>query len=310
MQDPFTGSLTRIRGGSLPSADDCARIQDDHRRRLEAFDRLSACAAQCSVATDPDRDLITLPEDDLSLLDSGNDAWAQLSLAIKEWRRQVPLRRLEDFGFPGEAVNPLEEHNESLRRIGGGVEAWVFEDQLRSAYKFFLPGEGPDKRIGSSFSFETGDETRFFAKARPGTYRELFQKLLLISAIGGMPTEVIAVTPEGIVVTKQILGATLAQDYDVSQSLPAGLIEIPSRFLRADRDHPRLLFLDGIPFLVADLHSRNLVRDAEGTLRVIDLVGGTWPAAAFEDALIGGWLDKMRVDPKAPVLPPSPDDEL
>ena len=89
------------------------------------------------------------------------------------------------------------------------------------------------------------------------------------------------------------------------------LIEIPSRFLRADRDHPRLLFVNGAPFLVADLHARNFVRGADRALRVIDLVAGPWPAGApLLDPLITAWLDRVRADPAAPALPGAPDSEL
>src|SRR6185436_19566439 len=104
-----------------------------------------------------------------------------------------------------------------------------------------------------------------------GSYRGLLEKLLLIQSLDGMATEVLAVTPEGILVAKQVLGETLPQGDDVSQLLPAGLIEIPSRFLRANRDHPRLFFLgraDGSTqaWLIADLHARNFVRCADGAL--------------------------------------------
>ena len=92
-----------------------------------------------------------------------------------------------------------------------------------------------------------------------------------------MATEVVAVTHEGILVAKQALGEPLPQGDDMSRDLPGGLIEIPSRFLRANRDHPRLLFLGGGPYLVADLHARNFVRCADGRLRVIDLVAAPWP---------------------------------
>jgi hypothetical protein len=119
------------------------------------------------------------------------------------------------------------------------------------------------------------------------------------------------VTPEGILVAKQALGEPLPQGEDMSRDLPVGLIEIPSRFLRANRDHPRLLFLGGSPFLVADLHARNFVRAADGLLRVIDLVAGPWPAGDSPgDPLVSAWLGRVRDDPAASALPASPDAEL
>jgi hypothetical protein len=44
----------------------------------------------------------------------------------------------------------------------------------------------------------------------------LLEKLWLIHELGGMATEVVAVTPEGILVAKQALGDPLPQGDDVS----------------------------------------------------------------------------------------------
>lgn len=310
-RDPFTGGETLLQGRAFPSAGERLRLQNDHRRRLEALARLRALAAECRVATDPDRDLVTLPEDTVSLLELADPVWARLGQAIRTWRELVPLRTLEDFGFAAGVENPLEEDNPRLRRIGGGVEAWAFVSDDGSVYKFYRPLEGEGKNVGSAFAFRRGDEGQWLADARPGNYRELFEKLLLIDVLDGMATEVMAATPEGILVAKQTLGDPLAQGDDVSGVLPSGLIEVPSRFLRANRDHPRLLFCDGQPFLIADLHARNFVRDRTGSLRVIDLVAAPWPESVGPAATpITEWLARVRANPTASVLPDVSDDDL
>jgi hypothetical protein len=308
--DLFTGQTTRLRGRFLPGPDARAALQHDHERRLEALARLGAAAAECGVGEDSDRDLVTLGEDEVALLEPTGPEWAELGAAIRAWRALLPLRRLENFGFAAEAENPLEEPNPRLRRIGGGVEAWAFaavEDG--SVYKFYLPRE--EKRIGSEFGFRRGDggEAAWLADAALGDYRALLEKLLLIHALGGMATEVVAVTPEGIVVAKQALGEPLPQGDDMSAALPAGLIEIPSRFLRANRDHPRLFFLGARAFLVADLHARNFVRGADGALHVIDIVAAPWPEPPG-GPLIADWLARVRADPQAGVLGTVADAEL
>jgi hypothetical protein len=314
MHDPFTGRPTCLCGHRIPPPEERRRLQHDHERRLEALAELRARAAECCVATDPDRDLVTIPEDAIALLELSDPRWAALGAAIRAWRELLPLRRLDDFGFPAEAENPLEEPNERLRRIGGGVEAWAFAGvDDNSVYKFYLPRE--EKRIGSVFGFRRGDEAVLHAEATLGDYQGLLEKLLLIHALGGMATEVIAVTPEGIVVAKQTLGEPLPQGDDMSGLLPPGLIEIPSRFLRANRDHPRLLFTGtgepGREWLVADLHARNFVRGKDGGLHVIDLVAAPWPRThAAHDALITEWLERVRSDPAASALPPASDEEL
>ena len=310
MQDAFTGRPSRISGPVI--ADEAARaaLQDDHRGRLEALARVGKAAAQCGLRADTDRDLVLLAEDEVSLLETAGPEWAELGAAIRVLRASLPLRRLSDFGFAEAEDNPLEEANPRLRRIGTGVEAWAFEAVGEgSVYKFYRPRE--DKRIGSEFGFELGSETLLSAAARLGDYRGLLEKLLLILSLGGMATEVVAVTPEGIVVAKQSRGTPLPQGEDMSRDLPAGLIEIPSRFLRADRDHPRLHFLMDSPYLVADLHARNFVRCADGRLRIIDLVAGQWPRdGALTAPIVSEWLARMRDDPLAPALRQAPDDEL
>jgi hypothetical protein len=161
------------------------------------------------------------------------------------------------------------------------------------------------------FGFQAGDETVLVAEAELGDYRGLLEKLRLIQKLGGMATEVVAITQEGILVAKQSLGDALPQGDDMSGSLPEGLIEIPSRFLRANRDHPRLFFHGGDPWLVADLHARNFVRCADGGLRVIDLVAAPWPMdIKTSDSLIREWLERVRRDPAASALPAANDDEL
>jgi hypothetical protein len=309
MLDRFTRHHSCICGGTLPPDDVRAALQHDHERRLEALARLGAAAAECGVRADSDRDLVLLAEDEISLLESAGGEWARFGAAIREWRSLLPLHHLHEFGFAGHVDNPLEEPNPALRRIGGGVEAWAFASDEGSVYKFYLPHDG--RHIGSVFGFRRGEEATMHAFAQHGDYRGLLEKLLLIHLLGGMATEVVAVTPEGVVVAKQTLGEPLPQGDDVSGLLPSDLIEIPSRFLRANRDHPRLFFHREKAWLIADLHARNFVRGVGGGLHVIDLVAAPWPADFTQrDTLMQQWLERVRHDPTASVLHHAPDDEL
>src|SRR5687768_7331930 len=98
MQDVFTGKTTCIQGRAHPGAEERARLQDDHERRLEALARLGAAAEECGLRADSDRDLILLAEDEVSLLEVAGGAWAELGDAIRDLRARLPLMRLEDFG--------------------------------------------------------------------------------------------------------------------------------------------------------------------------------------------------------------------
>jgi hypothetical protein len=309
MQDHFSGRPTCIRGGELPeiTAQEC--LLHDHGRRLAAFDRLRAAAAECGIGTDPDRDLLVLPEDAVSLLEGAGGVWAELGEAIRGFRATLPLLPLNLFGFPAESEDSLAEGSPALRHIGGGVEAWAFQDRDDSVYKFFRPIEA--QWIGATFRYEPDEDHSLRAEACPGSYRELLEKLDVLNAIGGMPTEVVGVTPEGVLVVKQVLGERLAEGTDTSQLLPPMLILWPSRFLRCDRDHPRLAFVRGRAWLVADPHDRNVVRAADGAMRIIDIVAAPVEGPAVErHPLLAEWLERVRRDPNAPLLATASDDDL
>lgn len=309
MRDPFTGHPTCICGGRLPGPGWQHALQHDHERRLAALARFGAAAARVGIGTDPDDDLVLWAEDELSLLAGADALWHELDAAAREFRACLPIVPLETFGFPPETTDLLTECGPHLRPISSGVEATAFESADHSIYKFYAPRE--DGRIGGSFGFRRGDDVALQADACSGSYRAMLEKLLLIVRLGGMPTEVIGVTPEGVLVAKQTLGERLPEGLDTSGLQPPGLLPIPSRFLRAHRDHPRLYFLDDHPWLVADLHARNLVRAADGALRAIDLLAAPLPPPLVAaEPLLADWLARVRLDPAAPALREAHDDEL
>jgi len=189
------------------------------------------------------------------------------------------------------------------------VEAWAFEDSDRSVYKFFRPIEG--RWIGATFRFHPGSETAFETEACPGGYRALLEKLDVINVIGGMPTELVGISPEGVLVAKQALGQRLPEGTPTGELLPRALIPWPSRFLRCDRDHPRLAFVHGEPWLVADPHDRNVVRAIDGSARIIDIVAAPVPPEIIRGfPLLANWIERARLDPQAEILAPVDDDEL
>ncbi len=309
MQDNFSGRPTFIRGSAVPGASAQRSLLDDHGRRLASLDRLRAAATECGIGTDPDRDLFVLPEDAVSLLEGTDGGWSELGGAIRAFRATLPLLPLDLFGFPAESEDSLAEGSPVLRHIGGGVEAWAFQDRENSIYKFFRPIEA--QWIGATFRFESEEDHALRAEACPGSYRDLLEKLDVINAIGGMPTEVVGVTPEGILVVKQVLGGRLPEGTDTSGLLPASLIAWPSRFLRCDRDHPRLAFVRGRAWLVADPHDRNVVQAADGSARIIDVVAAPVDLAGLgRHPLLCDWLERARRDPSAPLLAAVRDDEL
>lgn len=308
LTDPFTGRETHLAGARLPGPEGWAAVLDGHRQRLRALDQLGEAAAQCGIRADQDRDLVLVEEDEVSLLEATGGEWAALGAAIREFRAQLPVVRLETFGFRTDTEDPFEANTALLTRIGGGVEALAFADGINSVYKFFLFREGGE--VGATFAFGLAEDGLLRATAVPGSYRLLLEKLRLIHEFG-MPTEIVGITPEGILVAKQTCGRPLPEKADVSGHDPARLIPMPSRFLRCDRDHPRLAFLDGVPWLVADTHDRNVVIASDHTWRLIDLVAAPLPAGLLERLpMLRGWIERARIDPRAEVLEAVDDAEL
>jgi len=308
--DLFTGKPSCIQGGRLPSEEERRALQHDHRRRLEALARLRSAAARVGIGTDPDDDLVLWDADEIGLLAGADPLWHELDEAARAFRALLPLVSLEEFGFPAEVEDLLADCGSRLRPISSGVEATAFEAEDQSIYKFFMPRT--DGRIGGTFEFRRGEEVALLADAADGSYRAMLEKFDLIVRLDGMPTEVVGVTKnEGVLITKQTLGTLLSEGADTSGVQPAPLIPIPSRFLRAHRDHPRLYFVDGRPWLVADLHSKNLVRAADGVLRAIDLLAAPLPPdLVAKEPLLVDWLERARLDPAAGLLRPVNDDEL
>jgi hypothetical protein len=307
-KDTFTGHPSHLAGPRLPGPEGWAAVLDGHRQRLRTFDHLVEAARECGIGTDKDLDLVRLAEDEVSLLEGTGGAWAALGDAIRAFRARLPIVPFETFGFDADSEDPFETDGTKLRRIGGGVEALAFVDAAHSVYKFFLFREGGE--VGATFAFRRGDGDLLQATAVPGSFRMLFQKLQLTHQFG-IPTEIVGITPEGILVAKQTLGRMLPEKTDVSGLDPEALIPIPSRFLRADRDHPRLAFLDGEPWLVADTHDRNVVVDETGAWRIIDLVAAPLPPEWLGMmALFRDWIERARHDPRAEILAPTDDDEL
>jgi len=309
LQDPFTGQETFLDGPHLPGAGGQAAVLDGHRQRLRALDQLGEKAEKCGIRADKDRDLVLVQEDEVGLLELTGPEWAALGQAIREFRRCLPIVPFEAFGFNLDIDDPFESNTARLKRIGGGVEALAFVDERRSVYKFFHFREGGE--VGATFEFSPGSEGGLLqATAVPGSYRMLFEKLRLTHTIG-MPTEIVGITPEGILVAKQTLGRALPDKTDVSGHDPECLIPLPSRFLRADRDHPRLVFLDDEPWLVADTHDRNVVVAEDGSRRIIDLVAAPLPPEWLEQqTLFRDWIGRARLDPHADILASANDDEL
>jgi hypothetical protein len=98
--------------------------------------------------------------------------------------------------------------------------------------------------------------------------------------LGGTPTEVAAISPEGHIYLKQPLSSdpkivtNKGSHITASTRHLAGLVEIPDKLLEPGSARAWIGMVNGRPWLVSDLHPDNFIGDHQGEARINDPVIG------------------------------------
>ncbi|MFZ4765521.1 MAG: JAB domain-containing protein, partial [Roseimicrobium sp.] len=193
------------------------------------------------------------------------------------------------------------EQMAKLRRLpmagDQGVEADTFLDRQQGAvYKILRDGlEMPSFGIYPQlFYADNGKIDWRFEPAK--NERELGIRLAVMTSLGGTPTEVVGVGPDGHVILKQPLSPqplmpSAATDAAISA---AGLQRIPQRLIDDPNAPPAYIgYVEGLPYLVTDLSRGNFIGDNQGRARINDPVVGQIPAS-LRSKLQG--FDKLFAD--------------
>lgn len=314
--DPFTGIPSLITGQRLPREQGRA-IGHAHAQRLRA-----------GLSSRPD---------------SGNAGSALAAsragtLNVGQGSADTPVR------IPVLSA-PQFSRLQKLPLIGEGAEAKVYADRQRGTVYKVLQGYAPvPGLIGSSalgvwpqvYYTAAGQLDYAFAPAdRP---RQLVVRLAVQTLVGGTPTEIVGIGPDGHIILKQPLSPApeIGRDNDFIDNSGlsiarnrAGLVEIPKALL-ADPQSPRvfLAVVEGRPWLLMDLHPDNFVGDNQAQGRINDAIVSHLPAsiiakvpglaqlvrdAAQRAQSLGDRSDRLfkastAVNPVTPVnnVPPSP----
>lgn len=168
--------------------------------------------------------------------------------------------------------------------IGEGAEAQVHADHKNGVVYKVLQGAGarPTAGIWPQVYFTSSGRLDYaFAPAeRP---RQLATRLAIQTLIGGTPTEVVGIGPDGHIILKQ----PLSPNPDLYDSMAtamrsAGLVEIP-RGMLYDNHGPRLFlaFVEGRPWLIMDVKTDNFVGDNQGDSRINDPIVANLPASTI-----------------------------
>ena len=185
---------------------------------------------------------------------------------------------------------------QKLPLIGEGAEAKVYADRTRGTVYKVLQGYAPVPGVIGSPAigvwpqvYYTSNGQLDYAFAPADRPRQLVVRLAVQTLVGGTPTEIVGVGPEGHLILKQPLSPApdIGRDDDFIDNSGlsiarnrAGLVEIPKALL-ADPESPRvfLAVVEGRPWLLMDLHPDNFVGDNQAQGRINDAIVGQLPAS-------------------------------
>lgn len=256
--DPHTGSPSRIHGPRVNPLVGGALAQE-----AEVF--LGRDAAQRADRLAPDDASRPGSRTPVSLESRPADV-ASLGLEARrlpaDWRQWHTVRSTL-FGRPivgGEALGFVDSRQgviyKTFLRYGTGVIGYQL--QPRVANGRLIPGS-----IGASV---------------PGLQR----RFAVLNALGATPTEILGVSPQGILIVKQPLASVTQTEIGarVAELGRMRVRKIPSDLVQADAPGVDyfVALVAGQPYLLTDVHQGNFVQDNQGDARLVDAAVGVLPA--------------------------------
>lgn len=265
-----------------------AQIPFDFRTgRPTAVDYHTPCAVQRAACTALNRErtrgILQAAQSPSSRESVSADVW-QEAFARTSQRLEVPLIPLSHLGIHHDADGiPISDY---LIPLKPGAEASPYWDrEFQCVYKLFdLRHNGG---LGKKMILQKVEEDRYDLVLVDATLTDTLTKLSVLSDAGALPTEIVGLSDTGdYLIAKQPL-AHEARDFekDRHSAIQAMLGEVPL-FSGLTRT-VAIIHVNGAPWLVSDLHNRNIMRDREGHPTVIDALTGDVPAEALRSL---AWL--------------------
>lgn len=197
--------------------------------------------------------------------------------------QRIPLIDLEGLGFRHEDGFLT---NDLLKPLPSGAEASPFLDEESGVvYKLF------DLRPGGAM----GKKLRFQSRSRgfeieitDARWSDMLEKFIVLNRGGGHPTELAGISADGgYLIAKQPLALPFKDyrsDLADAEAAMCGIVPVGGGL----RQHLFVTTIDGAPWLVGDLHERNIMRDVNGTPTIIDALVGEISMTARREL---DWLD-------------------
>lgn len=241
------------------------------------------------------------------------DVWAALVAArAGEWA--VPLIPLKSLGLSHDSDGLL--FSKELAPLRTGAEACPFADrEWGVVYKLFpLFSTGG---LGKTFDIvQDEDDGGFSMDVRDAILAETMEKLMVMHEAGGHPTEIVGIDETArYLIAKQPLASPF-EDLEADRQVATARMRAVS--CRAAFKRPVwILWVQGLPWVMSDLHQGNVMREHSGAPCIIDALlaplAPRWIAkeralrAAVEDART---FRDTGIQPMRKAFDDVPDDEL
>lgn len=197
---------------------------------------------------------------------------------------EVPLIDLAALGIGHDEEGFLT--STSLTPLPSGAEASPFLD-LDNGVVYKLFDLRPGGAMGKKLSFQSRLQG-FEVESRDARWSDMLDKIIVLNVGGGHPTELAGISADGCYLIAKQPQACPFKDFraDLARAEAAmrGIVPVGGGL----RQHLFVTSHDGIPWLVGDLHERNIMRDADGNPTIIDALVGEVTRAARREL---DWLD-------------------
>jgi len=114
------------------------------------------------------------------------------------------------------------------------------------------------------------------------TLVDTLTKLITLHDAGGHPTEIVGLSDDGkFLIAKQPLAFSF-KDFEADQKAAVQAIKGVPLSSQGIRGGAVLIWVNGLPWIVSDLHKGNIMRDAEDRPTIIDALTGAIPPLAYD----------------------------